>query len=344
MALQRYLVEEVALDRAAGLMTRREAMRRLGLLGVSAVSAAALLAACGDDDTGDEDADDGPTVSGSADAATATTAPAVATNASAAATAAAPTSTDETSTDGTLAVDSSAAPTSVGAGTAPEAEEIRFAGPDGELIGVLATADPPRGAVLVIHENRGLTEHIRSIPPRLAADGYTALAIDLLSAEGGTASLPSEGDATAALGAASEERLIADLRAGLDELTRRTPEASLAAIGFCFGGGMVWRLLAAGEPRLAAAVPFYGPAPEGAEFSGSPNAAVLGIYAGNDDRVNASRGSAQASLDAAGLTNELRTYDGVDHAFFNDTGPRYDADAAAAAYQAMLDWFATHLD
>ena len=68
--------------------------------------------------------------------------------------------------------------------------------------------------MLVIHENRGLTEHIRSIPPRLAADGYTALAIDLLSEEGGTASMPSEGDATAALGNAPTDRMIADLRAG----------------------------------------------------------------------------------------------------------------------------------
>jgi carboxymethylenebutenolidase len=338
MALHGYLVEEVALDRAAGLLTRREAMRRLGLLGVSAVSAAALLAACGDDDdAGDGDADAVPTVAGSADAGVATTAPTPATNPSAA----------PISADGSSPVETSAAPTSAAATEAteatPAAEEIRFAGPDGELIGVLATAESPRGAVLVIHENRGLTEHIRSIPPRLAADGYTALAIDLLSAEGGTASLPSEGDATAALGAAPEERLIADLRAGLDELHRRASDASLAAIGFCFGGGMVWRLLAAGEPRLTAAVPFYGPAPEGADFSGSPNAAVLGIYAGNDDRVNASQGSAQAALDAAGLTNELRTFDGVDHAFFNDTGPRYDADAAAEAYQAMLEWFATHL-
>ena len=75
--------------------------------------------------------------------------------------------------------------------------------------------------MLVIHENRGLTEHIRSIPPRLAADGYTALAIDLLSEEGGTASMPSEGDATAALGNAPTDRMIADLRAGLDELARQ---------------------------------------------------------------------------------------------------------------------------
>ncbi len=195
----------------------------------------------------------------------------------------------------------------------------------------------------MIHENRGLTDHIRSIPARLADDGYTALAIDLLSEEGGTASLPSGGDATAALGSAPPERLIADLRAGLDELERQAPDARLAAIGFCFGGGMTWQLLAAGEPRLAAAVPFYGPFPEGGTLDGSPNAAVLGIYAESDGRVNATMPAAEAALSAAGLTYELRVFEGVGHAFFNDTGPRYDADAAAQAYQAMLDWFAANL-
>ena len=227
--------------------------------------------------------------------------------------------------------------------TAAAAEEIRFPGPQGELIGAWSSPADPKGAVLVIHENRGLTPHIRSIPPRLAADGYAALAIDLLSEEGGTASMPSEGDATAALGQASSERLVADLRAGLDELERRAPGAKLAVIGFCFGGGMTWQLLAAGDPRLSAAVPFYGPAPADADFSGSPNAAVLGIYAEKDDRVNASREAAGAALTAAGLTHELRTFPGVDHAFFNDTGPRYDEAAATEAYQAMLDWFASHL-
>ena len=84
-------------------------------------------------------------------------------------------------------VDDTGDPAATAAPADPVTEEIRFAGPRGELIGVLATAPDPNGAVLVIHENRGLTEHIRSIPPRLAADGYTALAIDLLSEEGGTA-------------------------------------------------------------------------------------------------------------------------------------------------------------
>jgi carboxymethylenebutenolidase len=224
-------------------------------------------------------------------------------------------------------------------------DEIRFAGPEGELIGVFAEpeAEPARGAVLVIHENRGLTPHIRSIPSRLAADGYSALAIDLLSAEGGTANLPSEGDATAALAAAPDERLVGDLRAGLDELARRAPDAKLAVIGFCFGGGMTWRLLAAGDHRIAAAVPFYGPLPDGADFSGSPSAAVLGVYAEEDSRVNASRDAAEAALEAAGLQHELRTFEGVDHAFFNDTGPRYDEAAAAEAYAAMLAWFDEHL-
>jgi carboxymethylenebutenolidase len=293
MAFRDYLVEEIALDCVEGAMSRREALRRLALLGVTGAAAAGVLAAV-------------------------------------------PRSVKATG--------STLPPTGTAPDSAPlaEGEEITFPGPNGDLIGVYSAADEPKGAVLVIHENRGLTPHIRSIPPRLAADGYSALAVDLLSAEGGTAALD-EGAAQAALGAATPERLVADLRAGLDELERRAPGAPLAVIGFCFGGAMTWLLLSAGDQRIAAAVPFYGPLPPGAEFSGSPSAAVLGIYAGLDDRVNSSQEAARAALEAAGLEHELRTFDGVDHAFFNDTGRNYDADAAAAAYDAMLGWFDTHL-
>jgi carboxymethylenebutenolidase len=146
----------------------------------------------------------------------------------------------------------------------------------------------------------------------------------------------------AALSSAPRERFVADMRAGLDELERRAPGRKLGAIGFCFGGGMVWTLLASGEPRLAAAAPFYGPLPEGADFSGS-TAAVLGIYAEQDARVNATREAATAALEAAGLTHEIVTYPGANHAFFNDTGPRYDPDAATQAYAKVLDWLGEHL-
>src|SRR5688572_28537371 len=151
MALKDYIVDEVTLDCAEGLLSRREAMRRLGLMGLTGAAAAALLAACGDDDD-----DAGPT--------TAAAAPST----SAAATSGPPATTGPPSP-----TDPATAPPTT-AGAPATSEEIRFSGPSGELIGVVAEAGEPRGAVLVIHENRGLTAHIRSIPQCLAADGYTA--------------------------------------------------------------------------------------------------------------------------------------------------------------------------
>lgn len=322
MALDDYLAQEIGLDWADGHLSRREALRRLLLLGLTAPGAASVLAACSSTagDSPSTAATPGP--GGPASRAPASTEPG-------GPTAGGPGSTAPTGS-----------PASVPGGGG---EQITFAGPNGDLFGVLATAPDAQGAVLVIHENRGLTPHIASIPPRLATDGYTALAIDLLSEEGGTSSLGGDGEATAALGQASAERMIADLRAGLDELGRRAPGAKLGVMGFCFGGGMTWQLLNAGEARLSAAVPFYGPCPADADFSGSPQAAVLAVYAGLDDRVNATQGAARAALEAAGLTYEVKVFDGVDHAFFNDTGPRYNAEAAGQAYDALLNWFGQNL-
>jgi len=288
VALRGYLRDEVVEDFSDGLLTRREALHRLVLLGLAAPAAGAVLAACGSDGA-DEDAESTTT--------SATTPP-----------------------------------------TAVVAETISFDGPAGELMAAYATPTSPRGAVLVVHENRGLTPHFFEVAGRLATSGYAALAVDLLSAEGGTSSFTDDAAVPGALGAAPMERLVADLQAGIDELEGRTPGVGVAAMGFCFGGAMVWNLLDAGEPRLSAAVPFYGPAPADADFSGS-RAAVLAIYAGNDTRVNESRPAAEAALQAASLTYEIETFDGVDHAFFNDTGPRYDENAATEAYADVLAWF-----
>ena len=100
---------------------------------------------------------------------------------------------------------------------------------------------------------------------------------------------------------------------------------------------MVWRLLASKERRLAAAVPFYGPFPENGSLKGS-KAAVLAIYGGLDTRVNATRDAAQAALEAARLKHQIVTFAEADHAFFNDTGARFNAPAAAEAYRRLLDW------
>jgi carboxymethylenebutenolidase len=131
------------------------------------------------------------------------------------------------------------------------------------------------------------------------------------------------------------------MKAAVTELGRRE-DRKLGVVGFCFGGGMVWTLLAASEPRLSAAVPFYGPLPDGADFTGS-KAAVLAIYAERDARVNASRDAAATALRNAEAVHEVVTFPDADHAFFNDTGQRYNAAAAASAYSQVLDWFGRHL-
>ena len=299
--IQKYLAEEIAEDHADGLVSRREALRRLGLLGLTGAAGASLLAGAM--------ADSAKAFAGGSPR-------------------------PATPTAG-LTAESRA--------KAAQTREITFPGPRGRtLLGAWAAARRPRGGVLVIHENRGLNDSIRAVAGRLAGSGYSSLAIDLLSEEGGTKSFADEFEAMAALGAAPPSRFVADMKAGVTELRRRLPGRKVGVTGFCFGGGMTWLLLASREPRLAAAVPFYGPFPENGNLGGS-EAAVLGIYAELDSRVNASRAAARAALRKARLRHEIVTYPDVDHAFFNPTGSRYDAATAAAAYRRMLSWFGRYL-
>jgi carboxymethylenebutenolidase len=196
--------------------------------------------------------------------------------------------------------------------------------------------------VLIIHENQGLTPHFVSLPGRLAASGYSALAVDLLSRKGGTGAFTDSGAATAALTGLPLPDLVADMRAGLDELLRRAGAHTPGAMGFCFGGGLVWSLLSAGEARLAAAVPFYGPLPPSPDFS-KAKAAVLAFYGETDARVNGTRDAAVAALEAAKLPHEIKVEPGAGHAFFNETKPSFVPAAAADAYTRLLDWFGRYL-
>ena len=304
--LQRYIAEEIATDHVDGLLSRREAMRRLALIGVGATAATALFAACS---TEDKPAADKPTAD----------APVTSTGAA----------TEKAPPPG---IENEIA-------TAP----ITWAGPRGELQGAWAEAATPKGAVLVIHENKGLTDWARSVAGRFAGIGYSALAIDLLSVDGGTAKFTDPAEATAALSKISPEDFVVDMKSGVTELARRTPGVKIAAVGFCMGGGLVWQLLASGEPQLAAAVPFYGPLPDGADFAGSKDAAVLAFYGSKDARVTGTKDAAQQALDKAGLVNDLVVEQDADHAFFNDTGERYDPTAAADAWTRVQDWFGKYV-
>jgi carboxymethylenebutenolidase len=145
------------------------------------------------------------------------------------------------------------------------------------------------------------------------------------------------------LGNIPPQDFIANLKSGVDELGRRVPNKKLAVIGFCMGGGLVWQLLAAGAPQLSAAFPFYGPAPDNADFNGSKDVAVLAFYGEQDQRVTATEPVIKAALEKAGMVHELITEPNANHAFFNDTGERYNAVAAADAWRRVQDWLTKYV-
>ena len=227
---------------------------------------------------------------------------------------------------------------------AVQTEQVTFDSGGDEIMAYLArpAAEGVYAAVLVCHENRGLTPHIEDVARRFAKEGYVALALDLLSREGGTAA--HDRDAVPALLTdAGADRHVGDFIAGADYL--RTLEyvdgERIGMTGYCFGGGTTWRVATA-MPDLAAAVPFYGPAPE---LDQVPNiqAAVFGVYAEQDERINAGIEALEQALIDAGTTYQIKIYPGVGHAFHNDTGERYGEEQAIQAWQDTLDWFEQHL-
>jgi carboxymethylenebutenolidase len=214
----------------------------------------------------------------------------------------------------------------------------------GPLMAYLArpSGDGPYPVVLVSHENRGLTEHIKDVSRRLAEAGYVALAVDLLSRQGGSEAV-GEAGAPGALGSIPPDQFAEDFRSGW-EFLQEQPYADadrVGMVGFCFGGGVTW-LVATRMPELQAAVPYYGPHPP-VEDVPQINAPVLAIYAGNDDRINGGIPAIEEAMAASGKVYEKVVYPGTDHAFHNDTGSRYNPEAATDAWSRTLAWFEEYL-
>jgi carboxymethylenebutenolidase len=224
------------------------------------------------------------------------------------------------------------------------ATSVRFPGVDAEIGGYLARpANPGRfPIVLVCQENRGVTPYIEDVTRRLAKAGYVALAVDLLAREGGTAKLDSD-SIPALLGKAPPGQAVADFQSG-QKYAQAQPFARtdrVGMVGFCFGGTVTWRAAAA-MPEMRAAVPFYGMPVPPADVP-KINAAVLAIYAGRDDRINAFIPATEAAMQASGKTFRKVIYPDVDHGFHNDTSNRYNAAAARAAWDETLAWFGKYL-
>lgn len=197
-------------------------------------------------------------------------------------------------------------------------------------------------AILVCHENRGLNDHIKDVTRRFAKEGYVALAVDLLSREGGAENIDAE-QVPGLLGDAGPARHEADFIAAFNYLQRLdfVDGQRIGMTGYCFGGGVTWQVATA-EPGLKAAVPFYGRAPE-LDKVANIQAAVLGVYAELDQRINAGNDALEQALTEANINHQFTVYPGVNHAFHNDTGQRYVEEQATQAWLDTLTWFETYL-
>ncbi|MGO4705453.1 dienelactone hydrolase family protein [Microvirga sp. 2MCAF38] len=195
-------------------------------------------------------------------------------------------------------------------------------------------------AVLVIHENRGLNPHIKDVTRRLAAEGFLALGLDYLSPMGGTPEDEDKGRDM--IGQLKPADITAYSKAAVAYL-KTSPDSNgkVGAVGFCWGGGAV-NNLAVADPDLSAGVAYYGGQPKPEDVA-KIHAALLLHYGGLDERINAGIPAYEAALKQAGKTYEIHKYEGANHAFNNDTSPRYDKPAADLAWSRTITFLKKNL-
>lgn len=222
-------------------------------------------------------------------------------------------------------------------------ERISYAGDGAEMKGYIARpkAEGKYGAVVVIHENRGLNPHIEDVARRTALAGYVALAPDALSPQGGT---PADADqARDMFQKLDAPKNLNNFIKAFDYLrTRKDCNGKFGTVGFCWGGGMV-NQLAVNMPDLKAAVAFYGRQPDSADVS-KIKAAIQLHYAGLDERINAGIPAYEEALRKVGVSYELYNYEGAQHAFHNDTSTaRYNETAAKLSWDRTVAFFKKYL-
>src|SRR5260370_3018791 len=206
--------------------------------------------------------------------------------------------------------------------------DVQFPGDAGTVLGHLAyprtTAAHVWPAVIVVHENRGLVEHIKDVTRRAARAGFVALGVDLLSRQGGTQQFPDPVMQMQAYSRTTPYERRSDLIAGLSYVKSLTFAKfdHVGMVGFCAGGGNVWDFVV-NIPEIAAAVALYGtPLPPADQLSriASP---VLGIYAELDRNLTLQKPAIVTAMIGQQKTFGFHIYQGVGHAFHNDTGPAY---------------------
>ena len=222
-------------------------------------------------------------------------------------------------------------------------EKITYPTDGGEMKGYIARPKEQKkyAAVVIIHENRGLNPHIEDVARRAANAGYLALAPDALSLLGGTPS--NEDEARAMFSKLDNSKNTTNFAKAFPYLKSRSDcNGKFGCVGFCWGGAMA-NQLAVHVPDLKAAVSFYGRQADAADVP-KIKAALQLHYASLDERINAGMAAFEAALKENKKPYELYMYEGVNHAFHNDTSAaRYNEAAAKLAWQRTLDFWKKHL-
>jgi len=221
-------------------------------------------------------------------------------------------------------------------------EFIKYPAETGEMRAYLARPVKKKKypAVIVIHENRGLVPHIMDVNRRMAREGFLAIAPDALSPVGGTPEdITNVGELFKKL---VPEQTTKNFVAAVKYLkTHPNSNGKVGCTGFCWGGAMT-NQVAVNSPDLKAAVPYYGRQPS-AEDVAKIKAPLMAHYAENDQGINAGIPAFEEALKKAGIEYQIFSYPGTGHGFNNDTGQRYNAEAAKLAWNRTVDFFKTKL-
>jgi len=223
------------------------------------------------------------------------------------------------------------------------ARDVTFPGEAGILYGYLAVPkiaySELQPGVLVIHENRGLTEHIKDVTRRAAKAGFVALSVDLLSRQGGIGAFPEPTQQSAAYNRTTQAERRADMLYALDYMKHLDMIVydRIGVTGFCAGGGNVWDFIV-NFPEVAAAVPFYGAAPLLDDVA-KIQTPVLAIHGDLDRNFSQRILPIVDALSKAQKRHGLMIYEGAAHGFHNDTGASYNAEAAADAWARTVAFF-----
>lgn len=222
-------------------------------------------------------------------------------------------------------------------------EEITYKGINGDMKAYVARPKEMKTypTVIVIHENRGLTPHIEDVARRAAQAGFLAIAPNALSVI--SPAPANEDEARTAFSKLKAEDNLANFMKVFDYLsTRKDSNGKIGCVGFCWGGAMA-NSLAVEVPSLKAAVAFYGRQPAIADVPKIKSAVQL-HYASLDERVNAGAKDYEEALKSNSKKYELFMYEGINHAFHNDTSAaRYNEVAAKLAWQRTIDFFKKYL-